>query len=188
MPRLFSLLTLALIAGLLACRGSALQDAGPKARAPAPLSVFLVRHAETEADGSRNPGLSATGAARATRLAERLAHANLGAAYVTEYRRTQETAAPVAARHGVEVSVVPFGAGPTEAYAARLAMRVRADAGRLGAKTGVLVVGHSNTTPALAEALTGRAIPPIAEDEYDRLVTIVVFPDTAYYALSMTAP
>lgn len=38
----------------------------------------------------------------------------------------------------------------------------------------VLVVGHSNTVPALAVALCGCVIAPIGEDEYDRRLQVHV--------------
>ncbi len=40
-----------------------------------------------------------------------------------------------------------------------------------------LVVGHSNTTPALVEALGGDPIAPIDEMEYDRIYVVTVAPD-----------
>lgn len=146
---------------------------------PSGLLVVLVRHAETEPDGTRDPGLSASGRERAGALAQRLGRARVRAVYATEYRRTQETAAPTAAQAGLDVRVVPYGTGPLDAYAARLADEVRGllSDGSLRAGNVVLVVGHSNTTPALAEAFLGQSVPPIAEDEYDRVITLVLRAD-----------
>ena len=39
-----------------------------------------------------------------------------------------------------------------------------------------LVVGHSNTTPALVEALGGDPVSPIDEMEYDRFYLVTVSP------------
>ena len=147
----------------------------PVAMAQAPadtLTVVLVRHAEVTPDGTRDPGLSDAGRQRAAALAADLD--GLVAAYATEYRRTQETATPAAQAAELDVTVVPFGAGPLEAYTAALADRVRAHTGGT-----VLVVGHSNTIPALAEALTGEPVAPIAEDEFDRVIRVVLGPDRA---------
>lgn len=133
--------------------------------------MVLVRHAETAPDGSRDPGLSAEGHERARRLSALVGDGELRAVYATEYRRTQETAAPVAEGAGVDVTVVPYGAGPLDGYAAAVAALVRQD---LADDPGgvVLVVGHSNTVPALAEALAGQPVAPIGEAEYDRVVRV----------------
>ena len=40
-----------------------------------------------------------------------------------------------------------------------------------------VVVGHSNTTPALVERLGGDALSPIEELEYDRIYVVVLGPD-----------
>lgn len=143
------------------------------------LLVVLVRHAETAADGTRDPGLSERGRNRAADLARRLAPLRVRAVYASELRRAQETAAPTARQEGTDVRIVPYGAGPLRTYVERLEAEVRrslAD-GRLQAGDAVLVVGHSNTTPALAEALLGHRVPPIAEDEYDRIIGILLRPD-----------
>lgn len=143
--------------------------------------VILTRHAETEDDGTRDPGLSDAGRTRAERFADSLSSANIGAVFATEYRRTRETAAPLARRHGLEVEVIPFDDGTLESFVLRLAERIRAHVGQHGWRQGVVVVGHSNTTPALAEALTGKSIPPIDEAEYDRVIRIVLHSDGADY-------
>ncbi len=36
----------------------------------------------------------------------------------------------------------------------------------------LLIVGHSNTVPGIVEALSGEAVPPIADDEYGRLYRV----------------
>lgn len=79
--------------------------------------VFLVRHGESEAavegksfplvDGHGDPALAPEGREQAERLAERLDGQDIDAIYVTTLRRTAETAAPLAARLGLEVRVEP---------------------------------------------------------------------------------
>ena len=176
MARVYALVAVALAVS--ACR-SAAAPASPTAGS---VLVVLVRHAEAEPDGTRDPGLSAAGRRRADDLALSVYQAGLEAVYATEYRRTQETARAVAARAGLDVTVVPYGSGPVEAYAERLAAEIRARIGRSSGAHAVLVVGHSNTTPALAQALLGSAVPPIAEDEYGRTITIVLTPEGAHLA------
>ncbi len=79
--------------------------------------IVLVRHGESaEADlarpfplldGRGDPELSELGRRQAEAVAERLAGERVDAIYVTPLRRTAETAAPLAARLGLEPAVEP---------------------------------------------------------------------------------
>lgn len=125
----------------------------------APLSVFLVRHAE-KLTGD-DPALTLAGEARAEALADLLIDANLKHIHSSDYQRTRQTAAPLAERLGLTV----------EFYDPRdlsgLAAQLKEQGGRH------LVVGHSNTTPQLTEALGGDGDTPINEaTEYDRLYLV----------------
>ena len=141
----------------------------------ADLQVILVRHAEKASDDARDPSLSAAGQARAAALASALADAGISVVYATQFKRTQQTAAPTAATAGVDVTVRDAGsdvAADAATFAAHLRQHHRGDT--------VLVVGHSNTVPPLANALLGRsAVAPITDDEYDRLLLISV-PDAGH--------
>ncbi len=159
MPRRFRLLLALLLVPLLAACATALPPKTP------PLTFVVVRHAEKATDDPEDPGLTAAGRARATALAERLRHAPLVAAYATEFRRTQQTAQPSAALHGLRVKAY-FARGP----AAEIAAQWR-QAHRSGT---VLVVGHSNTVPDLVAALCACTAAPMDETEYDR-ISIVRF-------------
>ena len=129
--------------------------------------IFLVRHAERAEDGTNDPHISPEGQARADLLASLLGEAGLTHIHSTDYSRTRETVAPLAARTGLPVEI--YDAGDLEAFANRL----RATPGRH------LAVGHSNTTPDLAEALGGDAGSPIESMEYDRLYLVVLGPGGA---------
>jgi broad specificity phosphatase PhoE len=129
------------------------------------LRVVIVRHAEKAADGGRDPVLSAAGRERAQALAKLLGEQPPAAIYATQYRRTQLTAAPLARASQQRIHVRPAGES-----AASLATQVRNDRTR----GTVLVVGHSNTVPALVEALSGQAIAAIGEDEYDHVFIVTV--------------
>jgi broad specificity phosphatase PhoE len=120
-------------------------------------TIVLVRHAEKLPDDS-DPSLSEIGQGRAQRLAAMLESAGLAAIYVSEAKRTQETARAVAVASGVEPRVVP--AAELKRLLRRLKWRHRGDV--------VLVVGHSNTVPAIAEGL-GTPIGRVADDEYSGL-------------------
>lgn len=124
--------------------------------------VYLVRHGERQ-ELANDPGLSPAGEARAQRLAAMLADSGLRAIYTTPYRRTMEHAAPTARRLGLTPVVLP--ARDTEALLARLRSH--------GSDEAVLVVGHSNTLPAVLHGLGYRAEVTIAEDEFDRLFVLV---------------
>lgn len=153
------LLGIAALATLVtACAGHALHG-GRSATA----TFLLVRHAEKAVDDTKDPSLSESGRGRALRLAERLKDVSVSAIYATDYRRTQQTAAPTALAHKLAVRTYD-AAMPAKEFAARL---------RTEHATGtVLVVGHSNTTPAIATALCGCDISPLREDEYDRWIAI----------------
>src|SRR5690606_15325689 len=56
-------------------------------------------------DGHGDPELSPAGREQALRLAERLGHEDIAAIYVTTLRRTAQTAAPLAARLGLQPRV-----------------------------------------------------------------------------------
>lgn len=122
--------------------------------------IYLVRHAETVADGSSDPALSEQGLERAAQLARMLGGAGLTAVHATPYQRTRETAARVADAAGL--TVTEYDPGDLRSFADRL----RKQGGRH------LVVGHSNTTPALVRHLGGDPAGPITEHEYGRVYVV----------------
>lgn len=127
-------------------------------------TIFLVRHAEraaAEGATARDPDLSKAGRKRAEALATELHDAGIGAIYATEFRRTQETAQPLAKQLNLPVTIVPA----TET--AQLIEKLRATT------TNALVVGHSNTIPEIIHALGIKTAPAIAESDYDNLFLVV---------------
>lgn len=136
---------------------------------PADGATFvLVRHAEKAPDGSADPPLTEAGGKRAERLAWSLQNRPLVAVYASPTRRAQATAAPAARAHALTVTSYD-PAQPPAALARELRERHRAGT--------VLVVGHSNTIPGLAQAFCGCAIGPIADSEYGRRISLRVAPD-----------
>lgn len=162
-PRRFLALSLVFIAACASQGGS-----GERAPAAVGTHFVLVRHAEKASDDPKDPSLSEAGMARAARLADALAEAPLAAAYATAYRRTRSTAAPAAARHGLAVTTYD-ASRPAAEFAAALR---QTHAGRT-----VLIVGHSNTVPALAAALCACDVAPMREDEFDRRIDIRIAAD-----------
>ena len=139
-----------------------------------PTVVLVTRHAERAGEMGGDPGLTDAGSRRAESLAAALQDAGVSAAIVTQYRRAKLTAAPAAARLGIAVVERPAGQGVTpDVYAAALAQELKSS----WAGKSVLVVGHSNTVPAIVKALAGKDVGPIADDRYGDLF-IVVIPKT----------
>ena len=132
-------------------------------------TFVIVRHAEKATDDPRDPSLSEAGHARAQALARLLSDTQLSAAYATPYRRTQQTAVPTADAHGISVSTYE-AATP----AAQFATQLRAT--HANGET-VLVVGHSNTVPDIAAALSGQQTDAMPEVEFNRLYRIRVSAD-----------
>ncbi len=162
-----------LLAALAALAAAAALLAGQDAEAtpPAPVTVFLLRHAETAADTrtDRDPALSPAGASRAEAVARLLGEAGVTHLFCSEYRRTRDTLAPLAEKAGLETRA--FGA----ADAAPLLEQLR------GLPPGAVagVAGHSNTVPALVETLSGAPVGglergAIAHDQHDRLFLVVL--------------
>lgn len=129
--------------------------------------VLVVRHAE-RAPGAGDPPISDAGRARATALAEIGKLTGVSAIVTTQLQRTRQTAAPLAEALKITPVVVPAQADVAK-HAAEVAAAVRQQAGKT-----VLVVGHSNTVPAIVAALGGPKLPDLCETEYDSLVTLIL--------------
>jgi broad specificity phosphatase PhoE len=125
-------------------------------------AVYVVRHAE-RLDTSRDSPLSAAGEARATRLAQMLSAADVEAVFITEFRRTAATAAPLAEMLGLKPTVIP--SSDTEALLKAIQAQPPGH--------GVLVVGHSNTVPAILHGLGDDEEIKLGDNEYDNLFVLV---------------
>jgi broad specificity phosphatase PhoE len=124
--------------------------------------VFVVRHAEKASTGGKDPDLSVQGQKRADALAHILKDSQITSVFVTEFKRTQETAAPTASAAHVSPTVVSandIGA---------LAEKLRALNGN------ALVVGHGNTIPDLLRALGIATTVSIPEDDYTEIFAVLV--------------
>lgn len=124
--------------------------------------IFIVRHAEKASTGDKDPDLSPDGQKRADALAGILKDSQITSVFVTEFKRTQETAAPTAKAAHVTSTVVS-------------ANDVRALVDKLRALNGnALVVGHGNTISDLLKALGIAAPVTIPEDDYTEIFAVVV--------------
>jgi 2,3-bisphosphoglycerate-dependent phosphoglycerate mutase len=124
--------------------------------------IFIVRHAEKATSGGNDPDLSLEGKKRADALARILKDLQITSVFVTEFKRTQATAAPTARATHVSPTVVPandIGA---------LVEKLRALNGN------ALVVGHGNTIPDLLKALGITTPVSIPEDDYTEIFAVLV--------------
>jgi len=148
-----------------------------RAVAAADQVIFVVRHAEraatatAAAPGKTPPGhpmmaddppLSPAGQARAARLETMLASAGIQRIYTTEFKRTRQTAAPLADK--LKIQPVMAAAMDPAPLIAQL---------RKGGKGNVLVVEHANTIPDLLKKLGVKEDVTIGDDEYDNLFIVI---------------
>ncbi len=132
-------------------------------------TIIFVRHAEKALAPEDDPGLSPAGQRRVAELTRQLVDADvvagIDAIYATQYRRTQETAAPLA--DALDLPINQYDASDTEAILETILKRHK---GKI-----VLVVGHSNTVPVLIANLgASKKVPVIAENEYDNIYIISI--------------
>jgi broad specificity phosphatase PhoE len=124
--------------------------------------VVIVRHAEKATNDPKDPDLSQAGHARAETLARILKGSSITAIFATEFKRTQETAAPTSTSTGVATTIVPGKDIPA------LVSKLRQLTGN------ALVVAHGNTIPDIIKAL-GIAQPiQIPDDEYNDLFVVTL--------------
>jgi broad specificity phosphatase PhoE len=124
--------------------------------------IFIVRHAEKASTGGNDPDLSPQGQKRADALAHILKDSQATFVFVTEFKRTQETAAPTARAARVKPMVIP--ANDTGA----LVEKLRALNGN------ALVVGHGNTIPDLLKALGITTPVSIPDDDYTEVFAVLM--------------
>lgn len=143
--------------------------AGPAQAAPA-TTVVIVRHAEAVPGAGSDPVLSEAGAARATALAQALKDAGVRAVMTTQYQRTSLTGQAVASATGAPLitDTIAGGAAGLDAYVQKVVKAVQGHA----AGGVILVVGHSNTVPALVKGLSGVDVGEIAHDSYDNMFIV----------------
>lgn len=133
-------------------------------------TIVVVRHAEKSTDDPSDPSISAIGQERARALSSVLRDAGVTDIYTTHYKRTRQTAEPLAQQLGIAIQERPINAANSATYARDLAQEILARS----AGKAVLVVGHSNTVPEIVKALSGVAVPAMTDAEYDHIFVVVV--------------
>lgn len=131
------------------------------------LTVILLRHAEkdlSEEMDTANPELSAAGKLRAEKLVAVAGKYQPDAIYSTDYIRTRATVRPLARSRRMM----------TQIYDPRDLPQMR-DLILSGKIKRLVVVGHNNTTPALANLLIGQEkYQKLAETQYDKIWIIKI--------------
>ncbi|PQJ78375.1 SixA phosphatase family protein [Polaribacter porphyrae] len=107
---------------------------------------YLIRHAEKDRTDptNRNPNLNFEGEKRAQRWAEYFKDIHLDAVYSTQYNRTIETATPTAQTKKIKLEKY----NPRNMYDSVFQSETKGKS--------VLIVGHSNTTPAFTNLILGE--------------------------------
>ena len=91
--------------------------------------------------------------------------AGINAIYATQYKRTQQTAKPLADKLGLPVNQI------NSKNTADLLAQIRSqNSGQV-----VFVAGHNNTVPEIIAALGGPTFPAIPETEFDNLYLVTVY-------------
>jgi len=132
-------------------------------------TYYLIRHAEKDQSDKTNkdPHLTEEGKKRAEKWANVFGDVKLDMVYSTNYNRTKETAEPTAKANNLEVTLYdPRKLNPEDFTK------------KTYGKT-VLIVGHSNTTPMLANALlNNKKYKQIDESNNANLYIVTIIDNT----------
>jgi 2,3-bisphosphoglycerate-dependent phosphoglycerate mutase len=125
-------------------------------------TFILVRHAEKVADGSKDPELTEQGHSRALRLADMLQRQPIAAIFSTNFKRTQNTVAALAQKVGLQVQLYePF-------KDEEITKMIELYKGKT-----IVIVGHSNNVPWIANLLLGQKTFEDYKDNYYENILIV---------------
>lgn len=137
-------------------------------------TYYLIRHAEKDRSvaGERDPELNVDGKQRAQKWVEVLKEVKFDAIYSTDYKRTMQTAKPLAENN----KLVILSYDPRNLYSEEFK---KATTGKT-----VMIVGHSNTTPHFVNAiLAEKKYQDIDDSENGALFIVQVQPDDAAHSL-----
>ena len=113
-------------------------------------TIILVRHAEkdaAQADMSGDPDLSVAGKERARRLVDKIGKYKPGAVYSSDTKRTRATAETIATHRHLEIQIYD-PRKPDDLVKQIMDSKTKR----------ILIVGHSNTIPSLANLLGKKEI------------------------------
>lgn len=109
----------------------------------APITVYLVRHAEKQKDGTRDPSLTQMGLKRAQNIRRLLSSTPIHGFYATHLKRTQQTIQPTVTAQQAKLHILR--ASDLKGLYERITQHKSGES--------VLVSGHSNTVPVLLKKL-----------------------------------
>ncbi|MDA0985978.1 MAG: phosphoglycerate mutase family protein [Bacteroidetes bacterium] len=125
-------------------------------------TIYLIRHAE-KVDNSKNPDLSKVGLERAAHWDTVFAQIPLKAVYSTDFLRTVQTAMPTAKSKNLEI----IKYDPKTIDIEKLKKEHKGEA--------ILIVGHSNTSPELANRLINQKVySPMDDNVFGNLYIISI--------------
>lgn len=109
-------------------------------------TYYFIRHAEKDRTdpSDKDPHLTDIGNARAEKWSNILGGVKFDAVYSTDYHRTKETAQPTATKNHLEIKIYD----PNTIDVKSFMLETKGQ--------NVLIVGHSNTTPAFVNKLLGN--------------------------------
>jgi broad specificity phosphatase PhoE len=116
-------------------------------------NVYVMRHLHTPA-GVSDPDLTSEGQLVAKQLVKWLKHDRPAVIYVSNTKRAQQTAAPLAGNLKIVLTI--YNPANTAALVAAVSRETRT----------VLVVGHSNTVPDIIERLGGQRPAPLVHEDF----------------------
>ena len=125
-------------------------------------TIILVRHAEK--DTGNNPVLNAIGHSRSGYLLSALRDNDVKKIFVTQYRRTQQTADSLRLR--MKVDTIHYNADATGEGLIKMLEKHRIKNQK------ILIIGHSNTIPVLIGRLGISKPVTLKDDEYDTIYLI----------------
>jgi broad specificity phosphatase PhoE len=135
-------------------------------------AIIIVRHAERET-GQGDDGLSTAGHQRAERLAAMLKDTAITHVFISDQRRTLETAQPVLKARRLTPNRVALPGEMQKGDPAELQVRqTLAAVAKLPGNAVVLIVGHSNTLPIFLRRLGYAQAVTIANQEFDNLFIV----------------
>lgn len=132
-------------------------------------TLIVVRHAEKAEQPADDPSLNTEGKLRAQKLANMLIDvdvvAGVHAIYVSQFKRTHETARPLANR--LELPIAVWAAHDYKGLEEKILDDHRGEI--------VLIVGHSNTVPRIIAEFGGsKRVPDIPESQYNDLFVVSI--------------
>lgn len=127
------------------------------------MTYYLLRHAEKQLNHGADPPLNQHGLARSERVVRLFSLQQIDAIWATPLLRTRQTVELLAISKGLEVREYP----PHDLA------KITDFSKRLAPDSHIVICGHQNTVPAMANQLIGKHLfEEFADNDYDRIFII----------------